>query len=68
MPVADELLKSAGFQDANQPQGVIDPSVAPAQAEQPPAVPTDEMPAEPAQGIEPPAAEVAQPLPPEGAI
>ena len=41
-PVADELLKSAGFVDA-QGAGVIDPGVAPAQAEPLPTEPPPEL-------------------------
>lgn len=66
-PVADELLKSAGFQDANGP-GVIDPNaVQPAQPmlEKAPAIPdaqqTDGARVGLQQGIETPAADGVQP-------
>ncbi len=51
-PVADELLKSAGFVDEDAPQGVIDPAVIPPQAAQP-------MPVEP-EGVPSPPPELQQ--------
>jgi len=67
-PVADELLMSAGFQDAGSTQGVIDPAAVPAQAQPAqPAIP-DPMQADGAmQGIETPAADGLQ-QPPEGVM
>lgn len=75
-PVADELLKSAGFQDSAAPaQGVIDTAAMPVQpaapvAAQPmPGPAADPLQADGAmQGIETPAADGVQPQPPQGAI